>query len=122
MGKFTCADLSQILKDGISIYSRLEGSIVIVSPSKELRYQTSSFSNVHHWKVTEMLDEQEDAEVYAVMIRATYVPIIPKDEVELKKLENQTKLYGAPPKSAADVLFMYTTAKGMEVIDNMAVD
>lgn len=57
MGKFTCADLSQILKDGISIYSRLEGSIVIVSPSKELRYQTSSFSNVHHWKVTEMLDE-----------------------------------------------------------------
>lgn len=56
------------------------------------------------------------------MIRATYVPIIPKDEVELKKLENQTKLYGAPPKSAADVLFMYTTVKGMEVIDNMAVD
>lgn len=114
-----CKDLVDVLTEGVNCYSVLEGTIMIDSDDSSKKYLTSSFGGAEYYKVVNMLEQYSEQRLFATILRCSYTPRIPKDEFEMKKFENQKKLYGAPPSSAVDVVLTFTDADGLKVVDNL---
>lgn len=113
-----CNDLIDRLTRDVNCHTKLEGTIMIASDDGKQKYLTSSFDGAAHYKILEMLEKFANQELVSAILRCTWKPVMPKDEMQKKQLENQEKLYGPFPPVQVDTIII-CDASGMTTTDNL---